>query len=58
MIDSYYEYQKTNREKRLQPKYGLFWCWKCDRNLVEIGKRCKTCGAKPDQNRLKKETSS
>lgn len=53
-----YEYRKTNREKKLTPKHGLFWCWKCDRNIVAIGERCMACGAKPERRTLKKETNA
>ena len=50
------EYKKTNREKVISPKRGLFWCWKCDSKIVSLGQNCPLCGASPrDGFRLKKE---
>lgn len=52
------EYQKTNREKRLTPKTdGMFWCWKCDRDVVGNGQKCKTCGTLNGTKTLKKDYS-
>lgn len=50
-----YGYQKTNRQKRLAPKGGLYYCDKCDRNHVSKGERCSLCGARPEQKSIKKD---
>lgn len=52
------EYKKTNRECRLTPKRGLFWCWKCDRNIIGVGEKCSVCGAHPVKKTIKKETNA
>jgi len=51
-------YERTNREKKMAPKSGLFWCWKCDRQIVSVGEKCPACGAKERKRTLKKETSA
>lgn len=51
-------YTKTNREKKMTPKRGFFWCWKCDRQLVAVSKKCIGRGAKRIKHTLKKETNS
>ena len=52
------EYEKSNREKRLTPKHGLFWCGKCDRQIVGKGEKCPNCGHRPMRKQLKKETNA
>ena len=52
------DYVKSDREKRLTPQAGHFWCYRCDRNLVSPHKKCPTCGAKPIRKSIRKETSS
>lgn len=51
------DYPKTNREKKLQPKQGVYWCNSCDRQLVVVGAKCKTCGA-IEKRTIKKESSA
>jgi hypothetical protein len=53
-----FDYTPTNRERKLAPKPGEFWCWNCDRHVVAIGQRCKACGAKPARKTLKKDQGS
>ena len=43
----------TNRERKLQPKQGKFWCWGCDCDLVHQWKKCRTCGTR-NSNRINK----
>lgn len=49
------EYKKTNREKKLTPKLGKFWCMYCDRDIVGKGQRCRTCGKRDPNKAHKKE---
>lgn len=45
------EYKPRDREKARSPKQALYWCGKCDRDLVGPGSKCGTCGAKdPNKN--------
>lgn len=39
-----YEPFKSNRDKRMRPRSGLFWCSKCDRQVVGAGEKCSCCG--------------
>jgi len=50
-----YEYIRTNREQRLRPKTGRFWCGTCDRYRVGHYQRCPVCGTKSGIRRYKKE---
>lgn len=50
-----YEYKKSNRQKRLTYKSGLFWCWGCDASLVSSWKKCKVCGKKNLPKRNKRD---
>ena len=45
---------QTNRQQRLQPRLGLFWCSGCDCNKVSGGQKCKVCGHRQVKKRLKK----
>lgn len=36
--------RKLNRLHSKRPRSGLYWCWKCDREVVSKGEKCK-CGA-------------
>ena len=51
------DYKKSNREKRMTPKGGIFWCSYCDRDMVSNGSICETCGHREGTKRLKKDTS-
>lgn len=56
-----YTYQKSNREKVIEPKAGIWWCNNCDRNLVALGKKCPVCksiNGRRNKVLLKKETNS
>jgi len=37
------EYKKSNREKRMTPKLGRWWCDSCDRAEVAVGQKCPVC---------------
>lgn len=37
------QYKKTNREKSMEPKRGVFWCGACDAQLVANGRKCPNC---------------
>jgi len=50
-----YEYKQSNREKRLAPKKGKFWCMGCDRAFVTEWKKCPICGKRNGIKRLKKD---
>lgn len=47
--------RKMNRHNAKNPKSGLFWCWKCDRDAVGDGQKCPSCGALSGKKRLKKQ---
>ena len=54
-----YEHIKTNREKRMTPKYGgNYWCMYCDRAIVGHGSKCSVCGKRNGKKTLKKESNS
>jgi hypothetical protein len=36
----------TNRDRKTEPKRGIFWCSRCDRDLIGEGEKCGTCGFK------------
>lgn len=47
------EYIPRNREKARSARYGQWWCWTCDRDVVgDIGK-CSYCGRKHELGRVK-----
>jgi hypothetical protein len=47
------EYEETNREKKLEPKLGYWYCKCCDKQLVgDLGK-CQVCGKKPEKRTIK-----
>ena len=50
------EYIKTNREKRLSPKSGKFWCLGCDMNLCSVWIKCSVCGHRNGKRTLKRST--
>ena len=52
------DYKKSNREEAMTPKFGKFWCDRCDRCLVNRGTKCPVCGYVCTEHRLKKETAS
>ncbi len=47
-------YTPTNREKRLQPKKGKFWCGNCDAQIVSEWRKCPNCGKRNGVRRSKK----
>ena len=43
----------ANRDKKLAPKLGLFWCnWDCCK--VGYGEKCKHCRTRTGKRKLKK----
>ena len=48
------EYQKTNREKSLEPRHSKHWCGYCDRALVSAGGKCPVCHSRIFPRRFKK----
>ncbi len=47
---------KYNRIKSKQPvSDGEFWCWKCDRCVVSMGAKCRSCGALNGHKTRKKQ---
>jgi hypothetical protein len=42
-----------NRERRRQPRQGIFWC-RCDRDLVHEGSKCGACGRRNRKYRRNK----
>lgn len=36
----------SNRDKKLEPRSGKFWCKKCDMCLTYENTKCKNCGSK------------
>ena len=44
----------SNRDVRLKPKRGKFWCDHCDAALVSDGGRCPRCKRKTVKKRFKK----
>lgn len=38
--------KKKNRIYKQFSKYGMFWCGRCDANLVSDSKKCSSCGFK------------
>jgi len=49
------DYQKTNREKKMSPKRGKYWCNVCDREMVAIHEKCESCGNRINSRRIKKD---
>ena len=43
----------TNRIRKFLPKFGLYWCGGCDRELVGDWKRCPVCGKRNGRRRFK-----
>ena len=35
---------RTNRIRKTEPKRGLVWCDRCDRNIIGHGQKCSVCG--------------
>lgn len=48
-------YKKSNREKKMTPKRGLFWCDYCDASIVGERQKCTWCGNRMKSKRLKRE---
>lgn len=46
-------YNLSNREKRQAFKKGLYWCGRCDGNLVRDWNRCEVCGSRNGVKRFK-----
>lgn len=48
--ENYYDYtdiHKRNRHQAKDPKsHTKHWCKHCDRDLVCVGEKCKTCGSR------------
>jgi hypothetical protein len=42
-----------NRDKKLRPKPGLFWC-DCDRNHVSAWQKCEVCNSRTGKRCFKK----
>lgn len=53
--DDYNDKWKTNRQKKLIYKSGLFWCWGCDRDYVNDWKKCDVCGTRNNKRRNKRD---
>lgn len=34
----------TNRERKTSPKRSKYWCDRCDRDVIDHGRRCTVCG--------------
>ncbi len=49
--------KKLNRWTAKRPRKGLFWCWKCDRELVGKGTKCPACGAAPRVPGMRKKNN-
>lgn len=45
--------RKLNRLSARTPRKGLFWCGRCDADIVGVGQRCKTCGCKHGPRTMK-----
>ena len=52
--DPEYKEYISNREKKLQPKLGKFWCWGCDAQIVREWEKCPNCGLKNTMGRFKR----
>ena len=48
------EYEMSNREQKLEPKKGKFWCWGCDAQIVNEWKKCPNCGTRNNIRRNKR----
>lgn len=48
------EYHMSNREKSHKASKQLYWCDKCDADLVGDFGKCKTCGYKSSNKRKDK----
>ena len=46
--------RKYNRVMSHRPRGGVIYCGSCDRDLVEDGKKCGTCGVRHPLWRRKK----
>lgn len=36
--------RKSRYRRYLPPKEGVFWCWRCDANLIGEKGKCSVCG--------------
>ncbi|MBB4866829.1 hypothetical protein HNP46_005736 [Pseudomonas nitritireducens] len=54
-VNSFFKRWMTNRQRRLSPRLGEFWCSYCDRGKVSIGGKCKLCGHKHERQALKRQ---
>jgi hypothetical protein len=48
---------RTNRDRKTEPKRGLSWCPRCDRDLIGEGERC-SCGFKDTVTKHRKPQRS
>jgi hypothetical protein len=44
----------SNRDKKLSPKLGKFWCDTCDGARVGKWQKCPNCGKRSGKKRFKK----
>lgn len=49
-----YEYNPTNRERRLRPRKARIWCDWCDSFVVGNWEKCPICGKRSGNKTLKK----
>lgn len=54
VYDNWEEIINSQRYAKIQPKPGVFWCRKCDAQLVVERKKCKKCGHKNGKRNNKK----
>lgn len=46
--------RKLNRLRKRTPSTGMFWCNRCDCNLVGVAQRCQVCGLTHRKHMLKR----
>lgn len=44
----------TNRDRKTEPKRGLSWCPRCDRDLIGEREKCGVCGFKDTESKRRK----
>jgi len=47
------EYEPRNREKARAAHLALFWCGKCDAQIVSQTEKCPNCGHRENRSKIR-----